>query len=271
MSAYFGGRAEVHIRRQITRVVHTDFLSMYPTVCTLMGLWNFVRANGVTHHDDTSAVTALLAQPGDELVEELRTKDRWKDLASLVQVRPERDLFPVRARYPGGDTLNIGLNYLSSDEPQWFTLADVIASKVLTGKTPEVIKGLRFRPKAAEGPQADQHSWPDNQPRDRQLLPATDHSSERDQSQTGDRQRARQTHSEERRASHQNSRQRDQLWDFRRVERGRIRQNGADGRLCWEAATVPFQIKHIRKARRVLSPLARNADHGRGATDVGPG
>jgi hypothetical protein len=150
MSAYFGGRAEVHIRRQITRVVHTDFLSMYPTVCTLMGLWNFVRANGVTHHDDTSAVTALLAQPGDELVEELRTKDRWKDLASLVQVRPERDLFPVRARYPGGDTLNIGLNYLSSDEPQWFTLADVIASKVLTGKTPEVIKGLRFRPKGQQ-------------------------------------------------------------------------------------------------------------------------
>ena len=62
MSAYFGGRAEVHIRRQITPVVHTDFLSMYPTVCTLMGLWSFVRANGVTHRDDTNAVTALLAQ-----------------------------------------------------------------------------------------------------------------------------------------------------------------------------------------------------------------
>ena len=59
MSAYFGGRAEVHIRRQITPVVHTDFLSMYPTVCTLMGLWSFVRANGMTHHDDTNAVTAL--------------------------------------------------------------------------------------------------------------------------------------------------------------------------------------------------------------------
>jgi hypothetical protein len=37
MSAYFGGRAEVHIRRQIAPVVHCDFLSMYPTVCTLMG------------------------------------------------------------------------------------------------------------------------------------------------------------------------------------------------------------------------------------------
>src|SRR3984885_7554735 len=150
MSAYFGGRAEVHIRRQITPVVHTDFLSMYPTVCTLMGLWSFVRAKGMAHHDHTSAVTALVARPREELVEHLRKKDGWKDLASLVQVRPRSDLFPVRAKYPGGDTLNIGLNYLSADEPQWFTLADVLASKVLTGRTPEVVKALRFRPKGQQ-------------------------------------------------------------------------------------------------------------------------
>jgi hypothetical protein len=150
MSAYFGGRAEVHIRRQITPVVHTDFLSMYPTVCTLMGLWSFVRAKGMTHHDDTSAVTALVARPREKLVEHLRKKDGWKNLASLVQVRPRNNLFPVRAKYPGGDTLNIGLNYLSADEPQWFTLADVLASKVLTGRTPEVIKAVRFRPKGQQ-------------------------------------------------------------------------------------------------------------------------
>jgi len=150
MSAYFGGRAEVHIRRQITPVVHTDFLSMYPTVCTLMGLWNFVRANGVTYRDDTSAVTALLAKSREELAEHFRTKGGWKDLASLVQVRPKNDLFPIRARYPGHDTLNIGLNYLTADEPQWFTLADVLASKVLTARAPEVIKALRFSPKGQQ-------------------------------------------------------------------------------------------------------------------------
>jgi hypothetical protein len=68
----------------------------------------------------------------------------------LVLVRPRNDLFPIRARYPGGDTLNIGLNYLSADEPQWFTLADVLASKILTGRTPEIVKALRFRPKGAQ-------------------------------------------------------------------------------------------------------------------------
>jgi hypothetical protein len=150
MSAYFGGRAEVHIRRQITSVVHTDFLSMYPTVCTLMGLWSFVRANGVTHRDDTATITALLAKSRGDLVEQLRIKDGWKALASLVQVNPKRDLLPIRAKYPGGDTLNIGLNYLSADEPQWFTLADVLASKILTGQTPEVIKAITFRPKGQQ-------------------------------------------------------------------------------------------------------------------------
>ncbi len=147
MSAYFGGRAEVHIRRQITPVVHCDFLSMYPTVCTLMGLWNFVRANGVTHRDGTRTVKALLARPRDDLVKRLRTKHGWSDLTALVHVRPKRDLFPVRGQYPGGDTLNIGLNYLSADEPQWFTLADVVASKILTGKTPEVVSALWFEPR----------------------------------------------------------------------------------------------------------------------------
>jgi hypothetical protein len=38
MSTYFGGRAEVHLRRVVCQVFYCDFLSMHPTVCTLMGL-----------------------------------------------------------------------------------------------------------------------------------------------------------------------------------------------------------------------------------------
>ena len=113
----------------------------------LWGYGDFVRADGVTYRDDTPAVKALLARSRDELAEHLRTKDGWNDLAALVQVRPKRDLFPVRAQYPGGDALNIGLNYLSGDEPQWFTLADVLASKILTGETPQVVAARRFAPR----------------------------------------------------------------------------------------------------------------------------
>ena len=45
MSTYYGGRSEVRFRRvRIAQVLYCDFLSMYPTVCTLMGLWRFVIA-----------------------------------------------------------------------------------------------------------------------------------------------------------------------------------------------------------------------------------
>ena len=151
LSAYYGGRAEVHIRRQIVPVIHCDFLSMYPTVCTLMGLWEFVCAKGLDHHDDTANVRALVDAPREELVERLRDKAMWRELAVLVQVRPNRDLFPVRAKY---ETVNdgklgpatIGLNFLTSDEPLWFTLADVLASKILTSRTPDIVKAIRFAP-----------------------------------------------------------------------------------------------------------------------------
>jgi hypothetical protein len=41
VSSYYGGRSEVHIRRDIRQIAYCDFLSMYPTVCVLMGLWPF--------------------------------------------------------------------------------------------------------------------------------------------------------------------------------------------------------------------------------------
>ena len=66
--------------------------------------------------------------------------------AGSTEARP----LPHPGAIPGGDTLNIGLNYLSADEPQWFTLADVLASKILTGRTPEIIKALRFKPKGQQ-------------------------------------------------------------------------------------------------------------------------
>jgi hypothetical protein len=150
LSAYYGGRAEVHIRRQIVPVIHCDFLSMYPTVCTLMGLWNFVRARGVLFREDTERVRALIETPREELAEQLRQKPIWSELTALVQVAPNRDLFPVRAKYPDTKTANIGLNELSSDDPIWFTLADVLAAKVLTGRTPTILQAVRFDPKGKQ-------------------------------------------------------------------------------------------------------------------------
>ncbi len=55
-------------------------------------------------------------------------------------------LFPVRALYPSAETSTIGLNYLSADQPFWFTLADVLVSKILTGWSPRILSAIRYEP-----------------------------------------------------------------------------------------------------------------------------
>jgi hypothetical protein len=143
MGSYFGGRSEVRIRRELRQVMLCDFLSMYPTVCTLMGLWRFVIAEGMTWRDATADARELLASID---VVDLKENPVWRQLPVLVRVRPSADIFPVRASYSGEAQPTIGLNPLSSDQPLWFTLADCIAAKLLSGKPPQVVEAVAFAP-----------------------------------------------------------------------------------------------------------------------------
>ncbi len=145
MSTYYGGRAEVRIRRQMARVLYCDFRSMYPTVCTLMKLWLFVIATGIDHEDWTDETRMLLARVG---LRDLRYRNLWPFLTTLVQIVPDDDVLPVRARY--GDSRTIGLNRLSAGFGLWYTLADCIASKLHTGKAPKIIRAIRFTPRASQ-------------------------------------------------------------------------------------------------------------------------
>ena len=58
---------------------------------------------------------------------------------------PNEDIFPVRAEYDEV-TKTIGVNCLTTKEPLWFTLADCIVSKLLTGKCPTIEKAQSYRP-----------------------------------------------------------------------------------------------------------------------------
>ena len=140
MSTYYGGRSEVRIRRRMTRVLYCDFRSMYPTVCTLIGLWQFVIATGIEHEDWTQEARMLLERVG---LDDLKRQSIWPFLTTLVHVVPDNDVLPVRARY-GQDSRTIGLNYLSAQPGLWYTLADCIASKLHTGKAPKINKAIRF-------------------------------------------------------------------------------------------------------------------------------
>ena len=146
MGTYYGGRSEVRIRRQITRVLYCDFRSMYPTVCTLMGLWQFVIARGFDWCDWTDETRKLLQ---DVQLADLQDKDFWKSLTVLVQIEADDDVLPVRAAYDG-KSRTIGLNHLTARFPMWFTLADCIASKLFTGRAPKVVSAIKFTPRATQ-------------------------------------------------------------------------------------------------------------------------
>ena len=147
MGSYFGGRSEVRIRREMRQVILCDFLSMYPTDCTLMNLWRFVIADDLTWRDSTDETRRLLEAIN---LSALRSKPSWQNLATLVRVKAAGEVFPVRASYNIEAQTTIGANHLTSKKPLWFTLADCIAAKLLTGKSPEVLEAITFEPRAPQ-------------------------------------------------------------------------------------------------------------------------
>ena len=146
MGTYYGGRSEVHLRKRKADVVCLDFLSMYPTVCSLMDLWKFVIADSIESEDWTVIINRFLS---NFRLESLHDMSWWSGMTTICQVQPDEDIFPVRAKY-NGVSRNIGVNYVHSDTPLWYTLADCLASKLLTGRAPKIIQAIHFYPKGQQ-------------------------------------------------------------------------------------------------------------------------
>jgi len=147
MATYYGGRSEVRVRKTPMLVNLIDFLSMYPTMCILQELWRFVISDHIVYFNDTDKVKEFVDKAS---LETLQDPKAWKELTAIVQIVPDEDILPVRTKYGNKHTYNIGLNYLSSYDPIWYALADVIASKLLTGKAPKIIKAFRFVPEGLQ-------------------------------------------------------------------------------------------------------------------------
>lgn len=138
--AYYGGRAEVRNRRVVCEVLYCDFKSMYPTVNALMGLWEFVIAQGMTVQDTTLETQALLENIA---LQDLQRPATWRKLRTLVRLQPQGNALPVRCKYDR-QTFTIGLNSLTAAKPLWYTLADCIVSMLLTGQCPRIDKALTY-------------------------------------------------------------------------------------------------------------------------------
>jgi len=147
-SAFFGGRSSAHIRKIPIPVVYTDFLSMYPTVNSLMGLWRYVVAEKirVVPHRQNEARSLLRRIKLSDLFRPFT----WKHFPYFVRVIPNRDALPSRSCYSSESRdWQVALNYLSAKafsrkDALWFSLPDVIASRLLTGRMPRIIDAFRF-------------------------------------------------------------------------------------------------------------------------------
>lgn len=144
MQTYYGGRAECRIRKTPVPVIHTDFTSQYPTVNALLGNWNVLTSASVRFVNCTAKAKKLLARTN---LTDTFDRALWKQLSFFALVKPQADILPVRTVYgETGKTQNIGLNYLSSEKPIWYAAPDLMASKILTGKTPRILKALEMVP-----------------------------------------------------------------------------------------------------------------------------
>jgi hypothetical protein len=92
----------------------------------------------------TAKAKKLLSQTN---LEDTFDRALWKQLSFFALVKPQGDIFPVRAVYSDtGKTQNIGLNYLASEKPIWYAGPDLVASKILKGKTPHILEAVEMVP-----------------------------------------------------------------------------------------------------------------------------
>lgn len=144
MSTYYGGRSEIKLRREIGECAYVDFKSQYPTVNALQGLQELLLAETITIENDIEQVKTWI---DNITIETLQNPAAWKKLRGICKIIPDKDILPVRTNYNNASpAANIGVNYLSSSIPTWYTIADVVASKLLTGKTPRIVDVMQLIP-----------------------------------------------------------------------------------------------------------------------------
>lgn len=141
MQAFYGGRAECKIRKLAVPVELVDFTSMYPTVNALMGGWQLLTSETIHSKLCTDAFVAWLETVKRD---DLYSADSWKGLIGVALIKPQGDVLPVRGQYGPDSSWNIGINLAHGEEAQWWSLADVVASRAITGKTPQVLMAYEF-------------------------------------------------------------------------------------------------------------------------------
>jgi len=149
MMTYYGGRTDCKIRKTPTKVSYIDFTSMYPTIYVLLQMDKFLKAKKITHHDSTKKTQRLL----DTITkQDVANKEFWGESITICKIIPDDDILPARSKYNAQNTTNIGINYLKSRDGTsiWVTLHDLVSSKFLSRKTPQILESVTFVPEGTQ-------------------------------------------------------------------------------------------------------------------------
>jgi hypothetical protein len=148
LQTFYGGRSELRWRLTETQIVYCDTKSMFPAIYTLCDLDRFLLAERIETVDCTRDVRELLAETCRD---DWQCREKWREpfaagsMATIVKILPSDDILPVRVDY-GYNPFQVADNYLKSNKTLWFTLAHAVVSKLRTGKAPQIVEAIGFRP-----------------------------------------------------------------------------------------------------------------------------
>jgi len=148
LSTYYGARVEARIVNTPTKVTVLDFTSMYPTLFVLFGMYQLLIAEKIIHKETTKVTQEFL----DEItIPEINQPESWKKMLTICRIVPDDDVLPVRSDYRT-KALNTGINHLRSEDGTalWFTLPDLIQSKLTKGKTAKILEAITFSPQGVQ-------------------------------------------------------------------------------------------------------------------------
>ncbi|MCI0549778.1 MAG: hypothetical protein L0287_02355 [Anaerolineae bacterium] len=153
--AFYGGRADIGYRLSpyewddgsvpLPEIISVDFTSQYPTVQLLMRLQDILFDKTLGYEVTTAAAKQLI---DSVTIEDLLRRDTWLRMRGFARARPSGHVLPVRSDLDDGAI--ISNSEVHSDLPLWYSIPDIIASKLLTGRIPEIVEAIILKPNAEQ-------------------------------------------------------------------------------------------------------------------------
>jgi hypothetical protein len=159
---YYGGRVEARIVKTPLPCVYLDFLSMYPTVFALLGLWfkHVIPAKLEVEEMAPAEIEALLDRLRKH-TDDLFDPATWKELDFFALVEPNGASLPARAviadsrrrahdKMPPADDQRaanavVTIGPVESERPLWWAAPD-LAAAAIGGSEPRIVRAWRLRP-----------------------------------------------------------------------------------------------------------------------------